>query len=129
MSNVTSIKSADAGGRKATLRGRLKELFSLRGQRDELQIEYAADPLDQIRSGLDREIVVSQLDEQARSIHAIQLALTKIEEGTYGLCEQCDAPISAKRLDAVPWAALCVACQSKAEARASEYTVSFHAAA
>jgi DnaK suppressor protein len=102
------------------------------GQRHELQIEYAADPVDLvdlIRFGMDRDIVVTQLNQQARSIHDVQIALAKIEEGAYGLCEQCEEPISAKRLDVVPWARLCVACQSKAESRTRENAVSFHAAA
>lgn len=129
MSNVTSITSADTHNRKAALRGKLNELFAQRGQLDELQIEHAADPLDQIRSGLDREIVVSQLDRQARSMHDVQTALAKIEEGSYGLCEQCEEPISARRLDAVPWARLCIACQARAEAHVAERAIPFHAAA
>jgi DnaK suppressor protein len=138
MSNVTSIvKSADARKRKAALTRKLQELSSLGGQREDIQIEYAADPLDQVRSGLDREIVIRQLDRQARSIHEVQTALARIEDGSYGLCEQCEEEISAKRLDAIPWARLCVACQSIAEAgpgeraedRSSGREVLFHAAA
>jgi RNA polymerase-binding transcription factor len=129
MGNVTSIKLADTNQRKAVLARKLMELSKMSGQRPELQIEYAADPVDLIRSGMDRDIVVTQLNQQARSIQDVQTALAKIEEGSYGLCEQCEEPISAKRLDAVPWARLCVACQSKAESRTSENAVSFHAAA
>jgi RNA polymerase-binding protein DksA len=129
MNNVTWIKSADARKRKAALSAKLRDASSLRGHRDELYIEHFADPLDQIRSGLDREIVVNQLDQQTRSIHDVQAALAKIGEGTYGLCEQCEEPISAKRLDAVPWARLCVSCQSSAEARTGGHAVTFHAAA
>jgi DnaK suppressor protein len=129
MGNVTSIKQADTDKRKAVLTQKLKELSKTSNQRHELHIEYAADPLDLIRSGMDRDIVVTQLNQQARSIHDVQTALAKIEEGAYGLCEQCEEPISAKRLDVVPWARLCVACQSRAESRTSENTVSFHAAA
>jgi DnaK suppressor protein len=38
-------------------------------------------------------------------------ALERIEHGTYGVCLECEEPISVKRLDAVPWARYCVACQ------------------
>jgi DnaK suppressor protein len=120
MSNVTSMKSTDAGKRRAALAGKLQELCGLRSQRDELQIEYAADPVDQVRSGQDREIVISRLDQQARSIRDVRTALAKIEDGSYGLCEQCEEPIAAKRLDAVPWARLCVSCQSNAETGGGE---------
>jgi DnaK suppressor protein len=47
-----------------------------------------------------------------RDIHA---ALHRIQEGVYGLCVDCDEPISPKRLEAVPWASRCLSCQENAE--------------
>jgi len=44
-------------------------------------------------------------------------ALHRIEQGTYGVCAECEEPISAKRLDAVPWARYCVTCQEAIAAR------------
>ena len=38
-------------------------------------------------------------------------ALHRIDNGSYGVCMECDEPISPKRLDAVPWARYCVTCQ------------------
>ncbi len=38
-------------------------------------------------------------------------ALHRIDQGTYGVCLECEEPISTKRLDAVPWARFCVTCQ------------------
>lgn len=46
-------------------------------------------------------------------------AIDRIEQGTYGVCLECDEPISAKRLDAVPWARYCVSCQERIAARAA----------
>jgi DnaK suppressor protein len=46
-------------------------------------------------------------------------ALDRINHGTYGVCLECDEPISTKRLEAVPWARYCVACQEKIAARAA----------
>src|SRR6202142_313209 len=43
----------------------------------------------------------------------IQAALRRIEQSTYGVCAACDEPISAKRLEAVPWAKFCVRCQER----------------
>ena len=40
-------------------------------------------------------------------------ALHRIETDTYGICPECDEPISTKRLDAVPWARYCVTCQEQ----------------
>jgi DnaK suppressor protein len=53
---------------------------------------------------------------KSRQVRDIQSALAAIDDGTYGTCEQCEEPIPRKRLDAVPWARMCVPCQSKAEA-------------
>ncbi|MFZ2032742.1 MAG: TraR/DksA family transcriptional regulator [Candidatus Dormiibacterota bacterium] len=54
---------------------------------------------------------------QARTIYAtvadIDEALDRIEAGTYGRCISCGDPIPGERLEAVPWAALCVPCSAK----------------
>src|SRR5271165_6847310 len=47
-------------------------------------------------------------------------ALYRIEHETYGVCLECEEPISAKRLDAVPWARYCVACQESIAARIAQ---------
>ncbi len=60
-------------------------------------------------------MAVQTLNQQARSIHDIRDALARIEEGSYGLCERCDEPIPPKRLEALPWARMCVKCQSAVE--------------
>jgi DnaK suppressor protein len=44
-------------------------------------------------------------------------ALRRIDHGTYGVCPECEEPISSKRLDAVPWARYCVTCQEEIAAR------------
>lgn len=54
---------------------------------------------------------------QARTIYLtvseIDRALERIDAGTYGRCEACGVTIPAERLDALPWAALCVPCSAK----------------
>ena len=50
-------------------------------------------------------------------LREINDALHRIEQGTYGTCLECEEPISVKRLDAVPWARFCVACQEAIAAR------------
>ncbi|MGH9170957.1 MAG: TraR/DksA family transcriptional regulator [Acidimicrobiales bacterium] len=42
----------------------------------------------------------------------IDRAISKVEEGTYGVCDACGAPIAPERLEALPWAVLCVRCKS-----------------
>src|ERR1700721_895108 len=47
--------------------------------------------------------------------NAIRRALALIDEGGFGLCQSCGSPISEDRLQAVPWALLCMRCQSAGE--------------
>lgn len=53
---------------------------------------------------------INRLDEQLRGIN---LALQKVENGTYGICHNCGNSISPARLDAIPWAILCITCKEK----------------
>ena len=46
-------------------------------------------------------------------LREVQDALRRIESGAYGVCSECEEPISVKRLEAVPWAKFCVACQER----------------
>ena len=46
-------------------------------------------------------------------LREVQDALRRIESGSYGVCYECEEPISVKRLDAVPWAKFCVSCQER----------------
>ena len=48
-----------------------------------------------------------------QQLKAINEALQRINEGTYGVCAECEKPISPKRLQAVPWAKFCVPCQEQ----------------
>jgi DnaK suppressor protein len=50
-------------------------------------------------------------------LREISGALHRIDGGTYGICMECEQPISSKRLDAVPWARYCVSCQERIAAR------------
>lgn len=113
---VSILTAPEIRRRKAVLESKLKELLGVSRERDELRIEYLADPIDQVKSNADREMARQRIDQQTRLIHEFQSALAKIKEGTYGFCEQCEEPIPRQRLDAVPWAHLCVTCQSKEEA-------------
>jgi DnaK suppressor protein len=50
----------------------------------------------------------------------VEEALARVADGTYGVCQECEEPISAKRLQALPWAKFCVRCQELLGAMASQ---------
>jgi DnaK suppressor protein len=52
----------------------------------------------------------------AKILQAIEEALQRIEEGTYGVCRECGEPIAEARLNAIPWTRKCIACKEKEKA-------------
>ena len=65
----------------------------------------------------ERELSLNIATAEQKLIYAIDEALKRIEEKTYGNCLDCDKPIASRRLKAVPYASLCIACQRARESR------------
>jgi DnaK suppressor protein len=64
---------------------------------------------------LDREIDYTLEENSEHVLTAIDAALGRIAEGTYGLCERCGQEIAQERLRAIPYATLCIDCKRKDE--------------
>ena len=64
---------------------------------------------------LDREIDYTLEENSEQVLTAIDAALTRIEDGTFGTCANCGKPIAEERLEARPWATLCIDCKRKEE--------------
>jgi DnaK suppressor protein len=79
------------------------------------RLESAMDVGDQALMDLERELGISLLEMRNRRRQQIDEALARLAEGTYGLCADCGVEISEKRLQAVPFAKLCVECQTREE--------------
>lgn len=79
------------------------------------RLEAAMDSGDQALVDLDREMGISLQEMRNRERQLIDDALDSLDEGTYGVCAECGGEISEKRLQALPFARLCVACKSKRE--------------
>ena len=65
----------------------------------------------------DREFSLGLASNERKLIYEFDDALKRIEEGTFGVCEDCKSLIAKNRLKAVPYARLCVKCQEKKEKR------------
>jgi RNA polymerase-binding transcription factor DksA len=63
----------------------------------------------------DRERDLASIASVDEMLGEIEIALRKVEEGTYGVCDACGNPINPARLDALPYAAFCLACENRAE--------------
>ena len=88
-----------------------------------LQEENAnhADLADRASSETDRSIELRARDRQRKLISKIDAAIQRIDEGTYGYCEETGEPISLKRLDARPIATLSIEAQERHERREKVY--------
>jgi DnaK suppressor protein len=97
----------------------------LEGKRDKLQAEMARISAPPTETGgisfgkrvgegtnlaIDRILQVATHDHEAAVLADVERALAKVEEGTYGICDNCAEPIAPGRLEALPWAVLCVEC-------------------
>ena len=75
----------------------------------------SADIVDQASSYTDKNVEMKAINRQIKLISKIESALKKIQDGTYGFCEDTGEPIGIKRLMARPIATLCIAAQEKHE--------------
>ena len=80
-----------------------------------------SDLADRASSETDRAIELRALDRQRKLIAKIDAALQRIDDGTYGYCEETGEPISLKRLDARPIATLSIEAQERHERRERVY--------
>ncbi len=77
--------------------------------------ERIPDESDQASAILDEDLAFMLKDREWLRLKQLQEALGRIEDGSFGICEDCQAPIPEKRLQLHPVATHCIACQSRAE--------------
>lgn len=78
-------------------------------------VENYADPADRATAESDRSFTLRLRDRERRLIKKIQEALQRIDDGSYGLCEECGEEIGVPRLKARPVTTLCIKCKSRQE--------------
>jgi DnaK suppressor protein len=96
---------------KELLTRRLNELLSEANK----TVSGMTDHTDRATMESDRNFTLRIRDRERKLIGKIMDALDKIEEGTFGICEECGGEISAKRLEARPVTSLCIECKKRQE--------------
>ena len=76
------------------------------------------DTYDLASDARDREINLILTDRDRDKLQAIDDALARIDDGTYGMCESCESDIAEGRLEALPFTRLCINCQADREKEA-----------
>lgn len=74
-----------------------------------------ADPADRATAESDRAFTLRIRDRERRLIHKIQEAIKRMDDGVYGVCEECGEEIGVARLKARPVTTLCVSCKARQE--------------
>ena len=105
---------------RAILTAKLPELERFTRRREGISVERSADQLDEIQAASQRALAVCNLDREFNQLRNVRAALRRIEEGSFGICQECDEEIHPKRLAAVPWAPYCIRCQEALDGNLEE---------
>lgn len=79
------------------------------------------DLADQASDAYEKEFLFGLSDSERKLLSEVEAALYKIEEGTFGRCEECGEMINSERLEALSYAHLCLSCQSAKEKRRAAF--------
>jgi DnaK suppressor protein len=74
---------------------------------------WEGDVIDQANADAEAELQIRLHQTDGRLLRAIEEALARIKQGTYGVCVVCQQPISQARLEAVPWTRHCRGCKER----------------
>jgi DnaK suppressor protein len=96
---------------RQVLKSKINEAVATTGLRDSIRIHQVADPIDMTQQAGEREMAMQNLHRGAALVRQLRSAMERLDDGSYGICLQCEEPISPKRLKAVPWAEFCISCQ------------------
>ena len=111
-----------------------RNLKALRDKANELRRRMSAEKAAAIVSRLEDPSDSGDLSQQSHEewlflnrnnlektlLREVEEALVRVKEGTYGICQECEEPISPKRLQALPWAKFSVRCQEMLGAMANQ---------
>lgn|SRR5487761_1083241 len=105
---------------RSRLRGDVSQMAdaALRKNRMDGGGEISSMPIHMADLGSDnfeQEFTLSLMENEEGTLELIELALERIEEGTYGQCDECGGKIPKARLNALPYAPLCVKCAGQME--------------
>jgi DnaK suppressor protein len=112
--------SAETRTLKKILKEKEADLDRLLRTRDGIAIENSADEMDQIQYATERDMAIRNVDRDSRLLRQVRAALLRINDGSFGICPECESVISPKRLEAVPWAEYCIRCQDAADRNGQE---------
>ncbi len=76
---------------------------------------YTVHMADMAADTYEREVSMNIVSSEQELLYQVDDALKRLDDGSFGVCQQCSQPITMSRLKAVPYASLCIACQRTKE--------------
>ncbi len=101
--------------REQVLKELNRELNERVNQGSELKSTFGSDLGDLSTLSLDSDLSISLVSRYSNTLKQIDQALKRIEEGSYGLCEECGDKINDRRLEILPFTLYCASCQERIE--------------
>ena len=105
-----------------------KELAAQRNElrsridRHRMDVVIEREPDDEAAAAVEnisKDMMTATLERERRTLTEIESALTRIKKGEYGICNYCGGEIHQARLEALPWARLCLQCAERASSTSS----------
>jgi DnaK suppressor protein len=106
-----------------------KEIVDQLRRREDICIVQSNELIETVQLAGQREFAARGLERDTKKLMQIGAALKHIDDGEFGICLDCEEPISTKRLTAVPWAGYCLHCQELLDAQEATDTVKLKLAA
>ncbi len=110
------MKRAELRKFRPVLEAKRSELARyIQARRSGLTVEAGGDRMDEVRSMDERNATAADVFRMSRLLESVEQACRRMDAGTFGTCQACGDTLPRKRLELVPWAPYCVACQDLAE--------------
>lgn len=106
--DIKSIKKALIEKKNEILEG-----IKMQSEYENINEKDIGDEIDDVVQTVEKELKFDISATEKGILNEIEIALKKIDNGTYGKCELCKKPIEPKRLKAIPYSRYCIECQKK----------------
>jgi RNA polymerase-binding transcription factor len=110
------MKKADLKRFRSILEEKRDSVVSSTGKKthwENMENTRHGDFVDQASDDNEVHVNIRLRQTDAKLLRAIEAAISRIENGSYGICTNCEAEISLARLNAVPWTSVCIVCKEK----------------
>ena len=111
------MSEVDVNRYKAVLTAARAAIVGKAHEREAIWVAQSNELMETVQLAAERDFAIRALELESKCLTQVDAALKRIEDGEFGICLECEEPISLKRLAAVPWATYCLRCQELGDSR------------